>query len=283
MLVSTVIGALENVYQKKNSVHFNVYLVVWSILVVSSILYVPILIHTGIPPTVGPLFWQAVIGRVIIDSFSFVLFVKAIGQTHLSLAMPMTAFQPVFLLVVSLLINHLFPAPIGILGVLVVVGGVYYLNFDRDTKHLLSPFHHIKNEKAVQLMLAAAFLWSIVTALERLGIDNSNFMFYTAFFQIFWAICFTPLAIMADRQAFKRLLRWHSWKLLVPMGVLDAGQMLAQNAAISMTLPVYISAIGGTTILFASLFGHYFFGEKIGDKLAPTLVIIAGVALMAFS
>ena len=283
MLFSTVVGALENVYQKKSTVHFNVYLVVWSILVVSSILYLPILMHTGVPASVGPLFWQAVILRMVIDSFSFVLFVKALGMTHLSLAMPMTAFQPVFLLVVSLLINHLFPTPVGIIGVLIVVGGVYYLNFDRYTKHLLSPFRNIKNEKAVQLMLVAAFLWSIVTALERLGIDNSNFLFYTAFFQLFWAICFTPLAIAADRHAFKRLLRLHSLKVLAPMGVLDAAQMLLQNAAIAMTLPVYISAIGGTTILFAALFGHYFFGEKIGDKFVPTMVIIAGVTLMAFA
>lgn len=282
-LFSTVVTALENVYQKRSTLHFNAYLVVWAILAVSSILYLPVLLHVGAPTTVGALFWPAVIARVIVDSAAFVIFTKALGRTHLSLAIPMMSFQPVFLLFVSLLLNHLFPSPVGILGIVVVVAGVYYLNFDRDTKHLLSPFQNIAKEKGVQLMLLAALLWSIVVALERLGIDNSNVPFYTSFFQLFWAICFTPLAIASDRQAFKRLFRPRSLQILVPIGVLDALQVYTSNFALSIALPVYVTAVQSTSILFAALFGFYFFQEKIHSKLLPTLVVITGVVLIAFS
>jgi drug/metabolite transporter (DMT)-like permease len=228
-------------------------------------------------------FWVAVFSRLIVDSAALLFYIKALKHTHLSLAIPMMSFVPVFLIFVSLIVNHLFPTPLGIIGTLVIVAGVYFLNFDHDTKHLLSPFFAIRNDKGVQYMFLASFLWAWVAALQKLGIDHSNVTFYTAFFQPVWAICFLPLAFFVNKKEFLQIFQIKNLKMLLPIGALDAIQVAAQNIAFTLALPVYVTAVGGTNLLFVALFGAWFFKEKIGNKLLPTAVIFIGVILIAIA
>lgn len=282
-LINAVGLSFEGVLQKKSTLHFNEYIITWCILAVSSLFYLPVLVGVllhGVPQ-LDLAFWVAVVGRLIIDSAALLFYIKALKYTHLSLAIPMMSLSPVFLVGVSFLINHLFPSALGLLGVFVVVAGVYLLNFDHDTKHVLSPFRAIKSNKGVQYMLLAAFLWSFVTAFQKLGIDHSNVTFYTSFFQPLWALLFLPLAFFSNPREFRGIFRLSKLKFLIPIGILDVVQTVAQNVAFTLALPVYVSAIGSTNLLFASFFGFYFFKEKIGNKIFPTLVIIVGIILLS--
>jgi len=275
--------SFEGVLQKKSTLHFNEYIVTWCILAVSSLFYIPVLIAKGFPAHLDTAFWIAVVARLIIDSAALLCYIKALKYTHLSLAIPMMSLVPVFLIGVSFVVNGLFPTPIGILGVLVVFAGVYLLNFDHDTKHLLSPFFAIKNDRGVQFMLLAAFLWSWVSALQKLGIDNSNVTFYTSFFQPVWAVLFFPLAFFSNRKEFMTIFHAKNLKMLLPIGALDVVQTVAQNIAYTLALPVYVTAVGSTNLLFASVLGYYFFKEKIGNKIFPTIVIIIGIILISIA
>jgi drug/metabolite transporter (DMT)-like permease len=158
--------------------------------------------------------------------------------------------------------------------------GVYALYFTRGHRSWFSPFRNIATHKGALIILAVCVLWSFVAPLKRVGIDHSNVSFYTAFFQIFWAVCFTPIAFWSNRQTFVRLWRWTNLKKLVPVGALDAAQIWTQNIAISLTLPVYTSAVRSTSILFAAIFGYYFFKESIKGKLVPGLIIMSGLVIM---
>ncbi len=286
-IILSLINALglsfESVLQKKSTLHVGEALIVWSILAVTSVFYLPLLVVSLAhgPVRLDGVFWAAIIGRLLVDSAALLLYIKALKYTHLSLAIPMLSLSPVFLVGVSLLVNHLFPSPLGLVGVLVVVIGVYFLNFDHDTRHLLSPFFAIKRDKGVQYMLLAAFLWAWVTAFQKLGIDHSNATFYTAFFQPIWAITFLPIAYFSSRREFSTIFRWQKLRLLVPIGILDIIQTISQNLAFVLALPVYVSAVGSTNLLFASFLGRYFFQEKIRNKLAPTLIIVGGIVLLA--
>lgn len=171
----------------------------------SSILFLPLFL-LGIPH-IGAQFWEAVIARLILDSLAFTLYIKAIQMSPLSLTIPMLSIQTLFIFITQYFINHLVPTPLGILGVTIVVLGVYFLHFDHDTKHILSPFKAIWKEKGVALIVVVAALWSFVVAFQKLGVDNSNPYFYTAFFQLFWAVCFTPVAFLVGRKQFLSLFR----------------------------------------------------------------------------
>lgn len=285
-LFSTVTNSLESILMKRNAFHFNAIIITWSLLAISSIMYLPVLIFSinsqGFP-ALNQTFWIALILRIIFDSLATVLFVKAIKLAPISLVIPMTAFTPVLVIFTSFFINHLFPSVAGIIGIITILFGVYYLNFDHDTKHLLSPFKAIGKEKGILVMLWAVLLFSLVTSLKRLGIDNSNQYFYTSFAQIVWAIMFTPVAYFSSRKQFHNIFQKHNIIALIPIGILDATQVLTYNIALKLSIPAYVGAIRSTSILFASLFAWLAFKEKLQGKIIPISIIVVGIVIISFS
>jgi len=272
--------SLEGVFQKKSIMDINPYIITWSLLVVSSLIYLPLLLIVGFPKSLNSTFWIAVIARLIIDSIALVVYLKALKQSNLSTAMPMMSLIPVFLIFVSFFINHLIPSVLGIVGVLIIVLGIYLLNINSD-KIFLSPFIALKKEKGIQLMLIATFLWSFVGSLQKLAIDNANVYFYTAFFQILWATFFTPIAYFSNKKEFKSMFKKSNISKLLPIGILDVIQVVAQNIAFTKAIPVYVFAIGSTNMLFSAFFGKYFFKEKLENKLLPIIIIIIGVIIIS--
>ena len=280
-LINAIASGLQNAYYKKKTLQINPILMAWSILVVSSILFSP-LFFLGIPH-LNNTFWMAVLCRLIIDSLAFSLYIKAIQMSPLFLTVPMLSFETLLIFVTQYFINHLLPSPLGIIGVMIIIFGVYFLHFDYDTKHILSPFKAIYKEKGVLMTVVVAMLWSFVVAFQKLGVDNSSPYFYTAFFQFFWAICFTPVAFLADRKGFISLFRPKMIKQLLPAGVLDALQVFPQYIAYSLALPVYVNAVGNTQILFSSFFGWLFYKEKLQRHVIPTVFIVIGVMLVTLA
>lgn len=280
--VSAIGVALQSVYLKKNTLHFNEYIVTWSILAISAVIYLPLLFFSGIPK-LNLLFWIAVFARLIIDSTGLIFYVKGLKHTSISLAIPMVSFVPLLLIGTSFFINHLLPTPLGIVGICVTIVGIYWLNFDHDTKHILSPFFAIKNNRGMQFVLIFALSQAFVTSLQRLAIDNSNPYFYTAFFQLFWAVCFLPLAYFVNPKEFRSIFNTKSLKRLFPVGGLDAIQTFGQNLAFSLAIPVYVQSVQNTSILFAALFGWLFFKENIRKHLFPICVIVLGIILISFA
>ena len=275
-----IFDSLQNVYYKKTDLQINPILMAWSVLVISSLFFLPLL-FLGIPH-LNISFWISVFARLIIDSVAFVLFIKGVQKSPLSLTIPMTSLSPILSIGTVFLVSHLLPSTLGFVGIIITVGGLYFLNFDHDTKHLLSPFRAVFKEKGVLMVAVASILWSIVSALQKLGIDNSNTYFYTAFFQIFWAICFTPVAYFADKKGFMSMFNFKSVKIFLPSGVLDSIKTIAQNYAYAFSIPAYVNSIGNTGIIFSSLFGAIFFKEKIKNHIIPIMIIFIGLTFIVF-
>ncbi|HEX3082347.1 MAG TPA: EamA family transporter, partial [Candidatus Saccharimonadia bacterium] len=171
-LINALTQGFQNAYFKKMAPGVSPYLMVWSVLVISSICFAPLLLF-GIPH-LGPNFWTAVILRLIVDSVAFTLFVAGVQRSPLTLTVPMMSLTPLFSIVTTSIINHLAPSLLGIAGICVVCAGVYMLNFDHDTKHILSPLRAILRERGVLFVAIASILWSVVIGLQKLGIDNSS-------------------------------------------------------------------------------------------------------------
>ncbi len=268
-------SGLENTYVKKTALHASPILVAWSIIAISAILFSPLLL-LGIPHLTQT-FWLAVGARLIIDSLAFTLYVTGVQRAPLSLAIPMVSLSPVFSLATVFFINHISPTPLGLAGVIAIVSGLYLLNFDHTTKHVLSPFLAVFHNRGVLFVAIAAILWAFVTSFMKLGVDNSTPYFYSASFQIIWAICFAPFAYFTNKRAFRALFRTETVKKLLPAGGLDALHVVVQNVAYVVGNPVYVNAVSSTSILFSSLFGWYFFGEKLQKHILPTALIVLGI------
>lgn len=281
-LGSALFIALQAVYIKKISLHFNAFIVTWSILAISSLFYLPLLFTSTIP-SLNTAFWVAVVGRLLVDSIGLVCYVKGLKMAPLSLGVPLVALVPLCILVLSFFINHLFPNVLGLLGIVVVMLGLYFLHFDHDTKHILSPLFALKNNRGMQYILIFVISQGFVNSFQRLAIDNSNVYFYTSFFQLFWALCFTPLAFFVNPKEFKKVFKAKNIIKLIPVGAFDAIQVFVYNLGLSIALPVYMQSVQNSSILLTSLFGWLFFKEKIKNHLVPTICIVLGITLLAFT
>ncbi|HEX3082088.1 MAG TPA: EamA family transporter, partial [Candidatus Saccharimonadia bacterium] len=107
--------------------------------------------------------------------------------------------------------------------------------------------------------------------------------FYPGFFQIIWAILFTPIAFLADRKGFRELFSARRIKQLLPAGILDAVSVYAQFWGFVLALPAYVSAVGNSQILFSSFLGWYLFKEKIEKHVLPTIAIVAGIIMITIA
>lgn len=282
-LGAAIFNALEGIASKRSGLHFNTFITTWAILVISALAYLPILLNVPIPSHLDSTFWIAVALRLIVDSAALLLYVKSLRMAPISLATPMTALSPVLVMLLSIPVNHTIPSLIGILAVGIIITGVYLLHFERGSHDLLAPFKALTANRGVMLALIAVLLWSAVTILKRLAIDHSDVLFYTSFFQAMWAVAFTPVAIIASRQQFKKLFSIHAVTHLLPVGILDGAQVLAQNIALGQTVPAYASAVRTTTILFSAVFAWWFFKEKIRSRILPIILLITGVVIISLA
>lgn len=256
-------------------------LMTWSVLVMSSLFFSPLLL-LGIPQ-LDTTFWVAVVVRLFIDSIAFTLFVSGVQKSPLSLTIPMTSLSPAMSILTGYFILHSLPSSLGFAGVLLTVTGLYFLNFDHTTRGIFSPFKAIFRERGVLYVTIAAVLWSVVSSLQKLSVDHSSVYFYTAFFQLFWAVCFTPIVFFFDREGFYSLFKPRFAVKLIPIGLIDAIKTLSQNAAYLFAIPAYVNSIGSTSIIFASLFGWWFFGEKIKQQVIPLILVMLGIICISFA
>ena len=59
---------------------------------------------------------------------ALLIFFKALKKLDLSLAIPLLSFTPIFMLLSSFILLGEFPSLLGILGMILVVSGIYVLN-----------------------------------------------------------------------------------------------------------------------------------------------------------
>jgi drug/metabolite transporter (DMT)-like permease len=280
-LISAFSDASKNVLAKHNIRSFDPLVVTWAWTAYSLIILVPVMFIGGIPSLDG-IFWLAFIIRTILDTVALILYANALKYTDLSLSLPMLALTPLFLVFTGLLINHEFPKPLGLVGVVIIVLGAYLLNFKKNEK-IYQPFLAIYQNKGVFMMFWVAIIWSLTGSLHRLAILHSNPYFYTAFGAIVLSAVFTPLAIWSNKRDFVRALHPQNLPKIAPVGILDGLATLSQMIGQSVALSVLIISLKRVSIVFSSIMGWLFFKEPIRERIVPICLMVAGVILISIS
>lgn len=160
-LVFAILAALFKTarggFSKAGARDLDSYFVAWSLIAMSvPALLVPV-IPVGIPP-LGTAFWYTLLIGSVIDIAGSLFYVRAVDKSELSTTLPLLSFTPLFLLLLSPVINQEWPTRMGLLGVLVVVAGTYILRIDRLGNGLLAPLHAVAKDSGSRYMLATTFL-----------------------------------------------------------------------------------------------------------------------------
>ena len=267
--------AVKDVFGKQNLKKSDEYVVAWSLAFFSVIFLTPWVIYTGIPE-LNTQFWISLLIGGSINAVTTLLYIKAIKVSDLSLTVPLVALTPLFMLLTSPLIVGEYPKFFDYIGILLIVAGSYLLNIKEKSQGYLAPFKALLNEPGPKFMLIVAFLWSITSNFDKIGVKNSSPIFWL--FSLFGTMTILLLPVLLQKTPNPGTKILKQLPMLATMGFFNAIGVLCQMQALTLTLVVQVIAIKRTSVLMGVLFGHFIFKEKdIQQRLLGAGIMILGV------
>lgn len=278
-ILTALFTSLGNVFSKQSLKNIDEYTVAWSLRFFALIfLLIPVLFFVKAPP-LNQQFWTALVLGSSLNVMATILAMKAIKASDLSITAPMIAFTPLFLLITSPLMVGEFPNFWGLIGILTVVAGAYTLNIKERRKGFLAPFKALLKEKGPRLMLVVAFIWSITSNFDKIGVKNSSPFIWAFSATVFMAVALLPIMVLKSRRNIRLIPA--NLKVLVPVGLSNALSLTFEMITLSLTLVAYTYAIKRVSVLITVLFGYFFFKEKgLQERLAGAMIMIVGVLII---
>lgn len=280
-LLSALFESLKDVSSKMGLKDMDEYLVTWAFgFFALPFLALPFLFISI--PHLGGQYWIALLFDGALNVIATILQLRAIKKSDLSLTIPLLAFTPLFLLIMSPLILGQFPTLLGVIGVILIVIGSYVLNIKRRNAGYLAPFKAMLEHRGPRLMLYAAFLLSITSSIDKIGVLNSSPLFWAVSVHSFTSITLAPVIIREINHHLK--LTKPDIRLLLAVGFFSALAIVTQYIAITTLLVPYVIAIKRTSTIMSVLFGYLIFKEKgIKGRLLGAAIMVVGVILITLS
>lgn len=270
--------SLADVFSKIGLQRADLYVVSWSIRAFSLPVLLPILFFIEIPSVDLPFFGALIVGSGL-NVLTTILYMRAIKDADLSLTVPMVSFTPVFLLITSPLMLGEFPDLFGLIGVLFVVGGSYFLQIQKAHTDPLGPFKALWNEKGPRLMLMNAAIWSVTANVDKIGIEHSSPFFWVVVTHT--GITIGLLPIMLKRSPHRVHELKGKFGSLFPIGLVTSIALICQMAALTMTLVVHVITIKRISTVLSVIWGGALFKEKgFGQRIGGVSIMLLGVFLI---
>ena len=277
-ILTAFFESLKDVFSKKSLSFLDEYLVACAGMAIAAISLLPILGIVGIPK-LGPNFWLALTIGGSLNVVAYTLYVKAIRLADLSLMSPLSTLTPLFLLITSPLIVKEVPTIWDAFGVFLIVIGSYVLNLNASAAGFFGPLRSIFRNKGTRMMVMVAFIWSITSTFDKVGVMNSSPIFWAIVLFGFIALGILPLVILKSKNPIQGI-RSH-WRLLLAAGLANGIGVGCQMVAVGMVAVTQVIAVKRMSSLISVVFGYFVFGEKgIRERLLGAGIMVTGVVVM---
>lgn len=234
-------------------------------------------------PEITKEFYFALSISVPISIIATVLYMKGLEASDISIISPLSALSPLLLLITSPLIVNEFPSPIGLIGVVFTTIGVYLLEISKKDEGILAPIKAIAEEPGAKYILGVLLLYSISAPVDKIGLEGSSPIMYTAGLHIFTVIGLTPLMYYYGDDKLTELSNKNLGGIAA-IGLLSGLSSIAQMMALTYTLVIYVIAIKRAGILISVASGGIFFDEPYTrQRLIGSAVILVGVIIISVS
>jgi drug/metabolite transporter (DMT)-like permease len=281
-LLSAFLQSTSDLFSKKSLANLNnEYLVAFLRTFFVPFLLIPLLLFTGIP-SLDSTFWITVLSNAGLVAATSILYMRALKLSPLSLVVPMLAFTPIFLLVLSPIMLGEFPGFFGLIGISFTILGAYTLSIKDMKKGYLVPFKTLFKEKGALIMLFVAFLFGISSSLMKIGAEHSSPLFFIIVSETIVLLLLFPVLLTPHKGSLKHGIR-QNVKSIVALGVFYALMDVMFILALQSAMVSYVVSVRRTTIVFSTVYGHFFNEQHIQDRLIGALVMALGILFIAFS
>lgn len=225
---------------------------------------------------------------VVLNIGAHLAFIQAVRRAPLSGTVPLLSLTPVFSAILAWWLLAERPTLVASLGILLVVGGVWWLNRAEagGARGATNPRPDRRSDRrpgrsATALMALTALLWSLTIPLDKLAVSRSSPPFHGLVLTAGIAAG-TFLVLLAQRRLGELAgIRRGGWPFLLAL-VASTLALGFQLFALKIVLVSVVETVKrGLGNLLAVLFGWLAFGEPLTlSKLAAAVLMAAGVALI---
>ena len=233
-------------------------------------------------PAVDRTFFLAIACGLPLEILALLCYMRAIKVSPLSLTLPFLAFTPAFLVVSGRIILGETLTWRGILGIALIVAGSYCLHLSEMRSGFLQPFRAIAREPGSRLMLLVAAVYSVTSAIGKVGVLHSSPAFFGIVYFCSLGAAMLVMVPLVPGTSVRSLGARPLAGLAV--GAVYAVMVFSHMAAISMVQAAYMIAVKRTSLLVGVLYGALLFREgHIRQRLVGAAVMVAGVLVIGFS
>ncbi|MFH1857668.1 MAG: DMT family transporter [Candidatus Omnitrophota bacterium] len=228
-------------------------------------------------------FWLTLLVMLPFELSAYLLYLRAIRLSPLSLTIPFLALTPVFTILTSWVLLGERISLLGGVGIFAIAAGAYFLHLDTAAKGWLLPLFSLCRERGSRLMMTAAFFYSITSNLGKQAILLSDPYAFIFFYQllIFFGLLVLTVFGKGSLGGVGKSIRVQ-WKLYAALGGVLALANLAHCVGIARAPVPYFIAIKRTSLSVGVLYGGMFLKEeKLLQRFVATAVMVTGVALIA--
>ena len=277
-LLSALLVATHQMLIKKYVKNINEFVLSSGTTFVAAVILLTISFMRGVPE-ISPSFYSAIAVTASLNVIATILIYKALKRADLSLAMPMLAWTPAFLIFTSLIILGERPTTTGFIGIALTVIGSYWATA-HQRQGILEPFKLLLREKGVLSILAVAFIYSITANFDKKMVLASDVYFGTG---MTWLMISATLFILAvwynhPIAEFKK-----NMPILLMLGTILAIAGIAANTALTMQIVPYVIAVKRLSTIFVVLYGIVLFKEKHAhQRLSAASLMVIGALVILF-
>ncbi len=232
-------------------------------------------------PSVPPAFWAWIALLVPLEILAMWLYLLAIRDSPLHLTLPYLAFTPVFNVATGWLVLGEQVSAHGLLGILLVVSGAYWLNIRqlKNSNNLLAPFLAITRERGSRLMLVVATIYSFTSVAGKSAMQYATPQSFGAVYYVLIGTAMVIITVFYKPATLRVLTRMPTQTLFV--GVLMAVMVVTHFLALAKVEVAYMIAVKRTSLLFGIILGAFLFKERhLAQHFMAGSMMVAGVALI---
>lgn len=280
-LLSAVLGGVRRSSEKRLLSNVNHFTLGWAVQAFSLPICLAMLLISGSllnPLHLGLGFWLPLLFVVtVFYPVNTWLFYKALKEGELSKVLPIQSLMPVFSLILAWLLVDEVPTTVAVYGILLICAGLYILNM--KGKKLHNPLQPFREDKSTLYMLGSTLAVALVAPLDKIAINASNPLFYTAISTAGAAGILYVIARYFKQGSFGLKKNWRS---LTGIGLLQGSAYATFIVALSLGPVAYVNATKSSGVLFGALAGTLFLKESFTrTKLIAFILIAVGLGVLA--
>lgn len=231
------------------------------------------------PSNLSILFLKSVIGVA-----AFLCVMTSLKNLQISNALPLLALTPGFVAIFAYLLLGESLQTTEIVGLISLVTGTYILE-SKNLKEILFPLNVFFNSKYHRYILAALFLFTASSIMDKLLLVKMNLspISLTAFQHLFFALLFTVIfySYKKNREEVFSTFQKKDLGWIALISIFTIGYRYTQVVSISLASVALTLAVKRTSVLWATVIGGKIFKDSnLLKKIIAVLFILLGAVLI---